>query len=90
MVGAEDDGLAALDVVERRDALRAALAERGLMNGWRPYLDLVSLSWRTGDAETRASISSKSELATGSLKTMVLSSGVSMAFRPSLSAEVSL
>src|SRR4051794_33999123 len=59
-------------------------------NGLRPYLDLVSMSWRTGDAEVSASISSKSEFASGSLKTTVLSSGVSIAFRPSLSADLSL
>ncbi|CAM5675013.1 hypothetical protein STENM36S_04614 [Streptomyces tendae] len=59
-------------------------------NGCRPYLDLVSLSWRTGEAEVSASTSSKSELAFGSLKTMVLSSGVSIAFRPSLSFDLSL
>lgn len=58
--------------------------------GFRPYLALVSLSWRTGEAAGMASICRKSPLATGSLKTMVLSSGVSIAFRPSLSAEVSL
>ncbi len=48
------------------------------------------MSWRTGEAETRPSTSWKSELASGRWKTTVLSSGVVIAFRPSLSLDVSL
>src|SRR5881409_1716233 len=58
--------------------------------GCRPYLDLVSMSWRTGEAEGRDSTCSKSELALGRWKTIVLSSGVEIALRPSLSLDVSL
>src|SRR3954452_10164926 len=58
--------------------------------GCRPYLDLVSMSWRTGEAEVMASTCLKSEFADGRWKTIVLASGVSIAFRPRWSLAVSL
>ncbi|CAM5252270.1 hypothetical protein SANTM175S_01638 [Streptomyces antimycoticus] len=59
-------------------------------NGRLVYLAPVSLSAFTGEPVGIASICSKSPLGLARLKTMVLSSGVWIPFRPSLSLDLSL
>lgn len=59
-------------------------------NGRWVYFAPVSFAAFTGEPDGMARNCSKSPLGLGSLKTMVLSSGVSIVLRPSLSADLSL